>query len=107
MGPNDLFPENNFGGDQRRGSFSNKEPRDKHHAVYHRCISIYVFQPFELTLTRKKHLQVVKDVENVILRRGFDPQIVQVPEKLGAMICTMIAYMEKHLPQDKIFIFSL
>ena len=23
------------------------------------------------------------------------------------MICTMITYMEKHLPQDKIFVFSI
>ena len=55
---------------------------------------------------RKKHLRVVVDVENVILRYCFDSQIVQHSEKLGAMICTMINHMEKDLLQDKVFVFS-
>jgi hypothetical protein len=32
---------------------------------------------------------------------------VQQPEKLGAMICTVIHHMEKGLPQEEIIIFSI
>jgi hypothetical protein len=50
---------------------------------------------------------MVKDIEEVILRSCPDSQVVKQSEKLCAMNRAVIGHMEKHLPQDEIFVLSL
>ena len=54
-----------------------------------------------------KKLRVFIDEEDVVLRDCLDSQIVEQPEKLSAMIGAVINHMQKHLPKDEIFVFSL
>jgi hypothetical protein len=48
---------------------------------------------------------VVINVEDVILIAGLYSQVVKYPEKLGAMVCGVIGYVEQHLPHDEAFVF--
>src|SRR5436305_13747560 len=50
-------------------------------------------------------LRVVIDIEDVILRRCLDSQVVEQSEQLGTMIGAVINHMEQHLPHDEVFVF--
>jgi len=74
-------------------------------------LPILVLQPLQkLRFRRSFSLRSLYDVrigiEDVILRRCLDTQIVEQSEQLCAMICAMIRHMQQYLPQDKIFVFS-
>jgi hypothetical protein len=60
---------------------------------------------FEIYVVRFGNiLRMIVNIEDVILRNRFDSQIVEYSQKLGAMVSPMIDDMQKHLPQDKVFV---
>ena len=52
-------------------------------------------------------LGMVVDVENIVLRDGFDAEIVEDAENLRAMVSAMIHDVEQHLPHDQVFVLTL
>jgi hypothetical protein len=60
----------------------------------------------DIRLQTKKSLRVVVDVEDVILRAGFDTEVIEQAENLGTMVGAVIDDMQQYLPQDEVLIFA-